>query len=212
MLGQLSGYMMKLYYSPNLNPRVAVAVARYLEAPVTYISGYSLSPEEKAAFAGLNPSGRYPVLDEHGRPPLWETDAIVCRLSRLVGSDLWRTGEDEPDMIRWISWATHHLNRAADPAYFSRVVMPQFTDDRLPEAEIEKGIDEWQSLLPVLDHALDGRAWLLGDRISYADFRAATALPFAQAAGLPLGGARNVRRWNEQLEAIDVWRAPFDGI
>lgn len=28
---------MELHYTPNLNPRVAVAAARHLNAPVTYI-------------------------------------------------------------------------------------------------------------------------------------------------------------------------------
>jgi glutathione S-transferase len=203
---------MKLFYSPNLNPRVCVAAARYLNAPLTYISGYTMSAGEKATFPTLNPMGRYPVLVQDGKPPLWETDAIVCRLSALVGSDFWRRGDDQPEMIRWISWATHHLNRAADAPYFSRVVMPQFTQDRLPESEIEQGLADWQEFLPILDAHLDGKDWGLGNEISYADFRAATAMPFAHAAGLPLEAAPNVRRWNDRLNQIDVWRDPFAGI
>ena len=203
---------MKLYYSPNLNPRVAVAVARYLEAPVDYVFGYKMSPEEKEAFPKLNPNGRYPVLVEEGRVPLWETDAIVCRLSAVTGSDLWRQGEEQPEMIRWISWGTHHLTRAADPVYFSRLIMPLFTEDRLPEAEVEQGLADWREHLPVLDAHLSDREWLLGDRISYADFRVATALPFAEKAGLPIDDAPNVRRWNEALMRIDAWRDPFAGL
>ncbi|WP_291841098.1 glutathione S-transferase family protein [Limimaricola sp.] len=179
---------------------------------MTYVLGYTMSAEEKAAFPSLNPMGRYPVLVEEGQPPLWEADAIVCRLSALTGSDFWRTDASQPDMVRWISWATHHLNRAADPVYFSRVVMPQFTQDRLPEAEIAQGLADWAALLPILDAHLGGREWLLGDRLSYADFRAATALPFASAAGLPLDDAPNVRRWAAQLDRIDAWRDPFAGI
>lgn len=203
---------MKLYYSPNLNPRVCVAAARYLDAPVEYVFGYAMSKDDKAAFGTLTPMGRYPVLVEEGQPPLWESDAIVCRLSALTGSDFWRTGDAQPDMIRWISWATHHLNRAADVPYFGRVVLPQFSDDRLPEAEIEQALADWRQFLPMLDAHLEGRTWVLGDRISYADFRCATALPFAGPAGLPLDMAPNVQRWNAQLEEIAVWRAPFDGI
>jgi glutathione S-transferase len=115
-------------------------------------------------------------------------------------------------MIRWISWGTHHLTRAANAPYFSRVVMPEFTDDRLPDTEIADGIIEWREHLPVLDAHLAGREWMLDGGISYADFRVATALPFAEASGLPLENAPNVRRWNAQLEALDAWRAPFDGI
>ncbi|RYG89966.1 hypothetical protein EU803_15215 [Loktanella sp. IMCC34160] len=63
-------------------------------------------------------------------------------MSMLTGSDSWRHGEDQPEMIGWISWATHHLNKATDPAYFSRVIMPMFDENRRPEAEIEHGLED----------------------------------------------------------------------
>ena len=39
-------------------------------------------------------------------------------------------------MIRWISWGTHHLTRAADPVYFYRLVWPTFMDAPGNESEI----------------------------------------------------------------------------
>ena len=46
-----------------------------------------------------------------------------------------------------------------------------------------------------------------------ADFRVATALPFAEAAGLSLGeDFANIRRWHKQLWAIEAWREPFAGL
>jgi hypothetical protein len=38
---------MKLYYSRNLNPRVAVAVARYLKSPIEFIRVHPRSPQER---------------------------------------------------------------------------------------------------------------------------------------------------------------------
>ena len=38
---------------------------------------------------------------------LWETDAIVCRLSEGLDSDFWRTRRGEA--ILWISWSAYHL-------------------------------------------------------------------------------------------------------
>jgi glutathione S-transferase len=152
------------------------------------------------------------VLVEDGRATLWETDAIACRLSALAGSEFWRTGEEQPDMIRWISWAGYHLNRAADPLYFNAVVMPTFTADRLPEPELQQALTDWRTHLPVLDMALRDRDWLVGDALSYADFRVATALPFAEVAGLPLDAAPHVRAWRDRLDRIEAWREPFAGL
>ena len=84
---------MKLYYSQNLNPRVAVAAARYLDAPVEYVRASPRHPEHQAAFRAINPNTLVPVLVD-GAHRLWETDAIACKLSALAGSDFWRTGRD----------------------------------------------------------------------------------------------------------------------
>ena len=45
----------KLYYTHNINPRVAVAVARHLQSPVDLIR-YSPMGDERAAFLPLNPN------------------------------------------------------------------------------------------------------------------------------------------------------------
>ena len=202
---------MQLYYTPNLNPRVAVAAARHLNAPLTYIRANPRHPDQTEAFRALNPNRLAPVLVEAGRS-LWETDAIVCRLSAVVGSDFWRVGAEQPEMVMWISWATHHLNRAADAPYFYRVVWPTFADGPGDEGAVTQGIADFRTHAAVLEAALKGREWLVGGRLSYADFRVATALPFAEAAGLPLDDCPEVRRWHGQLMAMDAWRDPFAGL
>ena len=202
----------RLYYSPNLNPRLCVAVCRYLGADLDYVSGYSLSPDQKAAFAGLNPMGRYPVLQDPDGTTLWETDAIVCRLSRRVGSDLWQQGDDEPEMIRWLSWAAYHLMPAGDVHYFERIVRPTFSDEaELPQV-MARTMDTFRDLCGVLNGWLKGRHWLVGDHISYADFRVATLMPFARAALLPVEEFPEILRHAAQLDALPHWRDPFDGL
>ena len=88
---------MKLFYSHNLNPRVAVAVARYLDSPVEFIRASPRHPENEHAFRAINPNTLVPVLLEDDRT-LWETDAIACRLSSLAKSDFWPTDERAPEL------------------------------------------------------------------------------------------------------------------
>ena len=54
--------------------------------------------------------------------------------------------------------------------------------------------------------------WLVGGRLSYADFRVATSLPFAGAASLPLDDFANVHKWHDRLLELDAWREPFAGL
>ncbi len=202
---------MQLYYSTNLNPRVAVAAARYLRAPVEYIAASPRDPANTASFRAINPNALVPVLVD-GERRLWETDAITCYLSRAVGSDFWRTGEDAPEMIMWLSWAAYHLNMAGGSLYFDRLIRPRFG---LPPAEptaVTEAMKDFTTHAQVLDDHLAGRDWLLDSGLSYADFRVATALPFAEGAELPLAHFPNIRRWNAALTAIDAWRQPFAGL
>lgn len=203
--------MATLLYTRNLNPRVAVAVARYLGAPVEYVRAHPRDPAHEPAFRAINPNALCPVLVEPRRT-LWETDAVACRLSELAGSDFWRHGDQLAEMIQWVSWSAHHLTRAAGVLYFDRVVRPTFTDARAPAGVLDEALSEFREFAAVLDAQLEGRTWLVGNGISYADFRVASSLPFAEAAGLPLAEFPRVRRWHDRMLEIDAWRAPFDGL
>lgn len=100
----------------------------------------------------------------------------------------------------------HHLNRAADPLYFERIVrrtLPSEPDERLRN---------FRHYAAILDAHFREQDWLVGDRISYADFRVATTLPFADRAGLPLHNFDHVRRWHDGLLAFDACREPFSGL
>ena len=200
-----------LYYSANPNPRVAVAVAKHLGSPVAYVRASPRHPDQIEAFRAINPNALVPVLVE-GERRLWEADAIACRLSAIAGSDFWRTGDEGPEMITWVSWSAHHFNSAAGVLYFEKLVRPRFSDEPAPPAVLEEAMDDFRSYAATLDDHLGSRAWLLGDRLSYADFRVATFLPFAEGAGLPVAEFANVERWRDQLLEIDAWRAPFDGL
>jgi glutathione S-transferase len=76
---------LKLYYSTNLNPRVAVAVARHLKSPVKFVRASPRDPRYEEAFRPINPNTLAPVLVEGDRS-YWETDAIAwVDLSRQTG-------------------------------------------------------------------------------------------------------------------------------
>lgn len=199
---------MKLYHSPNLIPRVAIAVARHRHAAVDYVAASPMAPDQQEAFRPINPNTRVPVLATPGRN-YWEADAIACKLSALVGSDFWRTGDSQPEMVMWISWATHHPNRAGDVFYFWRLIAPEFMEFQPEQSVFDEGMADWRQVMGILDSQLAGRKWLVDDRLSYADFRVATCFPFARAAGLPVAEYPQAQRLADQLNQLDAWRDPF---
>ena len=199
---------MKLFFSRNPNPRLALAVARHVEANVEFEFASPFAPGQAERFRPLNPNLSLPILVSSGRS-LWEADAIACRLSRDAHSDFWRTGDDEPEMIRWLSWGKENFMRACDIVHFERGTKQRYRLGSIDQAQVEKGLGRFRTAAAILEVELSGRTWLVGDKVSYADFRMATFLPFNDVARLPLDEYPVVCHWYHQLEEIDAWRDPF---
>ena len=200
-----------LYFSRNPNPRLAVAVARHLNADVRFEFASTFAPENRKRFRALNPTLLLPILVEDGRS-LWETDAIACRLSQLSGTDFWRMGAEMPEMIRWISWGKANFMLAVDMVHFEVGTKQRYGMGPVDKAALAEGERMFHASARQLDDHLVGRDYLLDSGLSYADFRVAAYLPFNDVAGLPLQDYPRVNAWYERLEALPDWADPFAGL
>jgi len=200
-----------LYFSRNPNPRLAVAVARHLMAPVSFEWAAPLAPGQAEKYRHLNPSLRLPILAESGGS-LWEADAIACRLAQMTGSDFWRSGADLPDMIRWISWARDRFMRACDIVHFERGTKQRYGLGPVDESLVAEGMAVFHESAALLQAELRERDWLLRSGLSFADFRMATFLPFNDVARLPLADYPCVAAWHARLMALPAWADPFAGL
>lgn len=205
--------MPTLHYSTHLNPRLCVATARHLGAPVRYQRAAPLDPAQSGHFAALNPNLRVPVLEMDDGRTLWETDAIACQLARWTGrADFFPEGEALPELLRWLSWTAMHWGPTGSGFYFQHLLVPRFGLDPLDEREMAGHRAERDRLAPILDAHLAEHRWMLGDRVSYADFRVGAILPFAEAAQMDLSAYPALQRLAAQLDDLPAWRDPFDGL
>ena len=202
---------MKLYYSTNLNPRVAVAAARHLKSPVEFIRVSPRDPRQEDAFRVINPNTLVPVLVE-GDKSLWETDAIACRLSHdrrfgLLADRRLASGDGQMAELEQAS-----SDAAGDAYYFENIIKPKYLGLPPDPRAIEGAEGEFHRFAKVLDDILATRRWLIEDRLTYADFRTATIMPFAKDAKMPVGDYKNILAWADRLDEVDAWRAPFEGL
>lgn len=200
-----------LHFSRNYNPRLAVATARHLRAPVDCRFAAPFDPAHSDRFRKLNPSLLIPIL-EHDGVALWEADAIACRLSQMVGSEFWRSGSGLPDMIRWLSWGHGNFVRACDLVHFERVTRRRYALGALRPDWVAEGLARFATAGAQLDTHLGRQDWLLPDGLSYADFRMACVLPFADIAGLPLADFPAIAAWHDRLMQLPEWADPFAGL
>lgn len=200
---------MKLYWSDVLSPRKACAVAKYLQSPIEYAYLDMSRGEHKAPeYLALNPNGKVPTLLD-GTRTLWEADAIMCHLAARCDSDVWPQDGRQFDVIRWLSWATQHFNRAAGELYFEYIIKPRFKIGTVDADAVAQATSQFRQHAAVLDAHLAARHWLVDNMLTVADFSVAITLPFANAAHIPLDEFPAVRRWHDRLNELEAWREPL---
>ena len=200
---------MKLYYAETLNPRKACAVARYLNAPVEFVHVDLRKGEHRTpSFLSMNPNGKVPVLED-GATAVWESNAIMGYLAQALGSDLWPRGTQQIEVLRWLNWDAQHFTRHAGTLYFEHVIKPMFNLGPPDQAATKQATDHVLKIGHILNNHLRGRAYLLGDMLTIADFAVAVTLPYAEQALIPIREFPEVQRWHGRLNELAAWREPF---
>lgn len=200
---------MKLYYSETLNPRKVCAVAKYLNSPVEYVPvNLGKGEHRKPPFLAINPNGKVPVLED-GEKYIWESNAIMAYLAHAAGSDIWPRDERQIEVLRWLSWDGQHFTRHAGTLYFEYIIKPIYNLGPPSEAATKEATKYVLQHGHVLNEHLRGRAYLLGDVLTIADFAVAVTLPYAERAHIPIREFPDVERWHNRLNDLVAWREPF---
>ncbi len=127
---------------------------------------YETRELEDAHAEGLLPLKKLPVLELPGGTRLPESNAILCYLAE--GTEWMPTDPvTRAQALGWMFWEQNQHEgviavRAALRVYASRAHLA--TPERLAEL-----LDRGHDLLAQMDHHLNGRDWLAGDRASIAD-------------------------------------------
>jgi glutathione S-transferase len=159
----------------------------YENVPVHFI-GDSKKPE----YLAINPNGRIPALVD-GDVTLFESMAINLYLAKKYDGGLRpKTLEDEARAVQWSFWGMTELEPHLMKVLLNRILLPESQRDA---AEADAGARALQAPLRVLDDALAGSAFLLGDAFTIADLNVASVLSLANFAGFEFSNFERVKRW-----------------
>jgi glutathione S-transferase len=165
----------------------------YDHFPVTF------GADSKAAeYLSVNPNGRIPALID-GDLRLFESMAINLYLAKRYGGELYPAGaNDEAKAWQWSVWAISEI----EPLQMQIVVQKLFTpeDKRNPKV-VEGATKGLQRPLKVLDAALAGRDWLIGNRFSVADLNVAAVMHLMKMIDFGYAEHGNVQRWADACYA-----------
>jgi glutathione S-transferase len=201
---------MKLYIFP-LSGRVLgiVALKNYLALdcevqPIDLGRGDQLDP----AYLTLNPNKKMPTLEDDGFV-LWESNAILFYMAgKRPERGLWPSDPRcQADVLRWLAWESAHWDAESIGmvAYesSSKAVLGRGAPDL---AFIARGEQNFIRFAAVLNDSLTGRTWLIGERLTIADFSVGGLVPSAERMGLPVGDFPEIVRWYKGLAALPAWR------
>lgn len=145
-------------------------------------------------YLAVNPNGRIPALVD-GDLKLFESMAINLYAARTYGGRLYPANQaDEARTWQWSVWGISEI----EPLQMQIVIQKLFVpEDKRDLGVIERAGDSLARPLKVLDEALAGRDWLLGDSFSIADLNVAGVMNLLQMIEFDLAAFGNVSRWTQ---------------
>jgi len=140
----------------------------------------------------INPNGRIPCIVDDGFV-VWESMAINLYLAKKHPGELSpKSLEEEALAVQWSFWVMTEVEKPLLNSLFAATGMMGFEKD--PE-QAKAYFSELSGPLKVLDQALAGKDYLLGDRFTVADLNIASVLSWAQMGGFSLSDWPNVDAW-----------------
>ena len=132
-------------------------------------------------YLALNPNGRVPTMVD-GETVLWESMAINLYLADKYDGGLWPArAEDRGRAYSWSFWVMMEAEAHLLSALLNSVARPE---DKRDAAAGKLAVETLQKPLGVLNGALRGRPYLLGEKFSVADLNLAAIFSWAKVARL----------------------------
>jgi glutathione S-transferase len=201
---------MKLFLFPA-SARVlgVVALKNYLaiDCEVQSIDlgrGDQLTPQ----YLALNPNKKMPTLEDDGFV-LWETNAILLYMAAMhPNSGLWPSDlKCQADVLRWLAWESAHWDaESCGMVAYEKVSKAVLSLGPPDPAFIARGEQNFTRFAAVLNESLCDKTWLIGGRLTIADFSVGGLVPSGMRLGLPVGDYPEILRWYKGLAAFPAWR------
>jgi glutathione S-transferase len=143
----------------------------------------------KPDYLAINPNGRLPAIDDGGFV-LWESLAITLYLAKKHGRLYPATLEGEAKAWQWSLWSVQEVDRGVNIWSLHAVRLPPEDRDRERLAEALKVLEP---PFKVLDGALAGQGYLLGDEFTVADLNVAAVI--SRAIEMDLTATPRLAAW-----------------
>lgn len=123
------------------------------------------------------PFGQVPMMEEEGRPPMFETGAIVLDVAMRAGMLMPKRDEERALALSWCIGALNSI----EPYLANVAEVEYFIEDEELKAKRRPEVRQMANKrLGELETALGDRSWLVGDAFTVADLMMASVLKIAR--------------------------------
>jgi GSH-dependent disulfide-bond oxidoreductase len=195
--------VIELYYWPTPNGHKVTMLLEevgvpYEIKPVDISAGDQFKPD----FLKISPNNRMPAIVDHvpadGGAPIavFESGAILLYLAEKTGRFLPADLRRRTSVLEWLFWQVGGLGPMAGQNHH----FAQYAPEQIRYA-VDRYVKETNRLYGVLDHRLEGRAFIAGADYSIADMAAYPWIVPHKRQGQNLDDFPNVKRWFETIRA-----------
>ena len=175
---------MKLYYARQTRASRARWMLEEIGEPYELVRlDLSKGEHKKPEYLKIHPHGAVPALVD-GEVAMFESAAICAYLADKFPAKGFAPPPASAPRAHYYQWLVYSMATMEPP------VLKVFLHTRmLPEAKrsaeaVEEGKAQWRDVARVLEHALDGKQFLLGDPFTAADVMVASIAGWSGSMGL----------------------------
>ncbi|KAI0594970.1 URE2 protein [Biscogniauxia sp. FL1348] len=147
------------------NPWKVVIILEALGVPYKHVY-INFAEVKKEPFVSVNPNGRVPAIEDPNTGlTLWESGAIVEYLIDTYDKDKKLTYDSFPEKYQIKQYL--HFQMSGQGPYFGQRIW--FARNHPDEVALRRYEEQMLRVFSVLDKILEGREYLVGDKLTYAD-------------------------------------------
>ena len=155
------------------------------------------------------PSGKFPTLEDAGIA-FFESGAIVEYILARYGRGRMRPAEDSPDFgpyLQWVHFPEATLGNALGTLGWLRG-QPRSDESRDIVRNARKRASD---SLAMMNTALTGKDWLIGDALTGADIMCDFSVAMARAFGVDVAQFESIEAWSAAIRMRPAWQTAMAG-
>lgn len=194
------------YYSPQSSASPVHFTLEELGIPYEKVQiDLKAGDQKKPEYLKINPNGAVPCI-VHDGSAIFESAAIQLYLGERFGVDKGiypAPGPQRGEVMKWVVWTNATLGEAM--SRFGRNFHYAPEDERNAKAGATAKTDV-EKCLRIVDDALKGRKWLVGDKMTIADMHLASWMDYLRMMGIDFAAYANMNDWVGRITALPSYK------